>query len=144
MRIVISDPKTGKSYQAELPAEKESSLVGLKIGDAMEGALVGAAGYKMQITGGSDKEGFPMRSDVSGTRRIRILIAGKPGFRAKEHGIRKRKAVRGNVVSDAIAQLNTIITEAGATPLEQIFPPKPKKEGEKKEEKGKGGKKAKK
>jgi len=126
MKIVISDPKAGKTYQTELEKGKEGALTGLKIGDVFDGALAGAPGYRLRITGGSDKEGFPMRADVSGTRRTGVLLSGPPGFRPKNKGERGRKKVRGNTVSEAIAQLNTVVAEGGGKPLEELFPSKPK------------------
>ncbi|OIO22078.1 30S ribosomal protein S6e [Candidatus Micrarchaeota archaeon CG1_02_47_40] len=133
MKVVISD-KNGKSYQAELPPERISSLLGMKIGDEVEGAFVGAAGYKLKITGGSDNSGFPMREDVSGPRRMSILISSGTGFRPTEKGERARKTVHGNQLDAEIAQLNTIVIQEGPQKLEELFKPK---EGEKKEKKEK-------
>src|SRR3989344_2742013 len=55
----------GKSYQTE----KDAPLAGKKIGDVFEGSLIGLPGYKLAITGGSDKSGFPMRNDIEGQAR---------------------------------------------------------------------------
>lgn len=128
MKIVMSDTKTGKTYQAEIPTDKEGSVVGMKVGDVIEGGLVGAAGYKLQITGGSDKDGIPIRPDVSGSRRKRSILSGGPGIRVTEKGERRRKTVRGNVITAEIMQLNTKVTEQGEKKLEELFPPKPKAE----------------
>ncbi|MFA6036460.1 MAG: 30S ribosomal protein S6e [Candidatus Micrarchaeia archaeon] len=129
MKISIGDPKSKKSYQADVPADKVASLIGMKVGDALEGALVGAGGYKFQITGGSDKEGFPMRGDLRGGQRVRALLSSGTGFgHGKPKGMRERKMIRGNLVSEAIAQLNVKVTEAGEKPLAEIFPAKPKEE----------------
>ncbi len=128
MKVVISDPKAGKSFQAEIPADKAGSVVGMKIGDSLDGGVIGAAGYKLQITGGSDKDGIPMRPDVSGGRRTYVILASGPGIRATEKGERRRKSVRGNVVTAETAQLNTKVTEAGEKKLEELFPTKPKEE----------------
>ena len=61
MRIVISEPTTGKSYQAELPKDKEAYVNGKAIVDELDGNLIGAAGYVLVLTGGSDGSGVPMR-----------------------------------------------------------------------------------
>ncbi|RLG19798.1 30S ribosomal protein S6e [Candidatus Micrarchaeota archaeon] len=133
MKMVIGDPKSKRSYQVEVPADKQGSLMGLKIGDTVEGGVVGAAGYKLQITGGSDGDGTPMRSDIKGAHRVNALLSSGAGFgTGKPKGMRKRKLVRGNTVSDEIEQLNVKVVEAGSKPLEELFPSK-KKEGEKKE-----------
>ena len=130
MQLIVSEPKTGKSYKVEIPKDKVMEIVGKKIGDVIELGFLGAAGYKVQLTGGSDGSGFPMRRDVRGPNRVEILITKGVGFRAKNKGERKRKAIRGNTFSLEINQVNSKVVEYGQTPLDQIF-----KMPEKKEEK---------
>jgi small subunit ribosomal protein S6e len=128
MKLVVSDPKTGKTYQTEIAKDKESALIGLKIGDTFDGGAVGAAGYKLMLTGGSDKEGFPMRKDMKGSRRKQILISSGIGIRQMSEGARRKKAVRGSVISDQIMQVNSKAVEYGEKKLEEIFPPTKKEE----------------
>ncbi len=135
MKIVISDPKTGKSFGLEVPKEKESSLIGKKIGEKLEGGIVGAEGYELEISGGSDASGFPMRKDVSGPRRAAVILSQGTGFRYQGKGVRQKRKVRGNVISDQIAQVNTKVAVAGSKPLDELFPSAAKEE--KKEEKKK-------
>ncbi|MEM3292421.1 MAG: S6e family ribosomal protein, partial [Saccharolobus sp.] len=59
--------------------------------------------------GGSDNSGFPMRSDVTGAAKRKIILSSPPGFYPKEDGERRRKTIRGNVISQEIVQINTII-----------------------------------
>ena len=127
MRIVISE-SSGKSYQAELPKDKESAIVGKKIGDELEGNLIGAAGYVLKLTGGSDGSGFPMREEVHGASKKLILMSDGVGFKAKRGGERRRKYIRGNTFSAEIVQINAMVKTAGASPLEQLFPKTEKKE----------------
>ena len=127
MRLVISDTKTGKSYQTELAKEVENNVLGKKIGDELDGALVGAAGYTLQLTGGSDTSGFPMRKDVVGQRKARILLSSGTGFNPQNKGERKRKLIRGNIFSAEIAQVNAKVTGGQGQPLEQLFPKKEEK-----------------
>ena len=127
MKIVISDTKTGKTYQKELEKEKEGRIVGSSIGDEIDGGIVGAAGYKLKITGGSDISGFPMRNDLPGTVRANLLLTKGIGFRAKKKGERQKRRIIGKVISDQIYQVNTLVIEAGATPLEELFPKEEKK-----------------
>jgi len=129
MKLVISDTKTGKTYQAEIPKEQEGSVVGLKMGAEFETSV--APGYKLAVTGGSDKDGIPMRGDVSGGRRTYAVLSSGPGVRTKESGERRRKAVRGNIVTAEIAQLNTKVVSAGEKKLDELFPSKPKEEKKK-------------
>jgi len=122
MRIVISEPKSGKSYQAELAKDKEAQIIGKKIGASLDGNLVGAAGYTLELTGGSDASGFPMKPDTQGSARKFSLMSKGVGFKDAQKGERKRKHIRGNAYSTEIAQVNAKVTAAGPTPLEQLFP----------------------
>ena len=122
MRIVISDSKSGKSYQIELPKDKEANIVGKKVGDELDGNLVGAAGYVLELTGGSDGSGFPMRVEVHGPSKKQVLTSEGIGFHAKRGGERRRRYVRGNTYSPEIVQVNTKVKKAGPTSLEQLFP----------------------
>ena len=128
MRIIISDPKNGKSFQSEVPKEAEATLLGKKIGDELDGGSFGAAGYMLLVTGGSDKSGFPLRRDIPGDRKMSALITEGVGFHNKRKGMRKRKMVRGNTLSQDTTQVNTKVQTAGATPLEDIFKKEEKKE----------------
>jgi small subunit ribosomal protein S6e len=127
MRVVISEP-SGKSYQVELAKDKESSLVGKKIGDELDGNLVGAAGYTLELTGGSDNSGFPMRVEVHGAAKKLILTSDGVGFKAKDKGARRRRYMRGNTYSTEIVQVNAKVKKPGTMPLEQLFPKPEKKE----------------
>lgn len=132
MIVVISEPSSGKSFQTEVPKGRESALLGKKIGDELDGGLVGAAGYTFTVRGGSDTSGFPMRSDVSGPRRTGVLLASGPGYISTSNGARRKRSVRGNLISDEIQQVNCVVKKAGTKPLAELFPPSAKKEKEKK------------
>lgn len=116
-KIVIADPKSGRCVQRELSSEASSKLVGMKIGDAFKGELVDLAGYEFVVTGGSDYAGFPMRSDVPGTGRKRILAVFGVGIKKKGKGIKQRKTVCGNTIHQRIAQVNVKIMKEGAEKL---------------------------
>jgi len=130
MQLIISDTKTGKSYKVDMQKDKEHEIIGKKIGDVIELGFLGAGGYKVELTGGSDGSGFPMRKDIRGPNRVEVLITKGVGFRVKEKGERRRKSLRGNTFSAEIVQVNSKVLEFGPTPLDQIF-----KMPEKKEEK---------
>ncbi|MBE0516228.1 MAG: 30S ribosomal protein S6e [Methanophagales archaeon] len=122
MQIVISDPKTGKAYKVEGKDTEASALfIGKRIGDVVDADMLGLGGYVLELTGGSDKEGMPMRKDVSGTVRKRILITSPPGYRPKEGGKRRRKSVRGNEISSEISQINVQIKEYGRKSIEKLL-----------------------
>jgi small subunit ribosomal protein S6e len=120
-RVVISDPRSGKAYQVEVKDPGASKLLGRKIGDSIEGDSLGMPGYKLKITGGSDREGFPMRQDLPGTRRRRVLIAGGVGYHPLAEGRKRRKSIHGREISPDIGQINVKIVEAGAKAVEEIL-----------------------
>jgi small subunit ribosomal protein S6e len=130
MIVVISDAKEGKSYQATVDKARESAIIGKKLGEELEGGLVGAEGYTLKITGGSDLGGFPMRSDVSGPRRVGVILSEGTGIGKNKRGFRAKKAVRGNVISDQIMQVNAIVLKAGSKSLVELFPATEKKKKE--------------
>lgn len=118
-KLVISEGE--KSHQIEVKDTQSKKLIGLKIGEEIEASIVGLTGYKLKITGGSDKNGFPMKKDVDGPRRIKSLLSGGLGFEPGRDGQRRRKTIRGNTVSDDIVQINTIVTEKGAKSIDELL-----------------------
>ena len=103
-KLVLSDPKTGKSEAQELKDSPAQLLVGRKIGDVLDGATIGLTG-KIMITGGSDKAGFPMRADTLGGGKNYVLLTKGVGYRTKEDGSKKRKLVRGNTITEETFQV---------------------------------------
>jgi len=120
-KAVIGDPKSGKTYNRTIAGHYASALIGKKIGDDVDGLFVSLPGYKLKITGGSDKDGFPMRRDLGGPRRRRVLVSGGTGFHPDRRGLRKRKNLRGNTISGDILQLNLKISQRGPKSIEDAF-----------------------
>ncbi len=118
-KLVVSEGKS--SHQMEVEAALSKKLIGLKIGEEFDASMVGLDGYQLRITGGSDKNGFPMKRDVDGPRRIRSLLTGGVGFKPTRKGQRRRKTVRGNTLSDDIVQVNTIVVKKGKRSLSEIL-----------------------
>lgn len=127
-KMVVADPKTGKSYKLEAKDPEASRLIGMRIGEKFDGRIVGLPGYELQITGGTDRDGFPMRPDIAGPGRVSVLLASGPGFSSRKSGDRRRKMVRGSRVSESIVQLNAVITKWGEKPVEEIIQPKEAKQ----------------
>ncbi|MDR3063039.1 MAG: 30S ribosomal protein S6e [Methanobrevibacter sp.] len=125
-KVVVSDKET--SYQIESDDSVNRQFLGLTIGDTFDGTLVGLGGYTLKITGGSDKNGFPMKKDIDGPRRIKSLLTGGLGYKPKADGVKRRKTLRGNTVSDDIVQINTIVDAAGSKTLKEILNPEPEVE----------------
>jgi len=134
-KLAISDPKAKKAYNKEVD-QSASGLVGKRLGEIITGDQLGLEGYRLEITGGSDKDGFPMRKDIAGTARKKVLLSSPPGFHPTLRGQRKRKSIRGNTVSADIAQINLKIMEAGKKTVEEIFGVKEKAEGKEKKAEG--------
>ena len=116
-KVVVSEK--AESYQVEIDETK--ALNGLVIGDEFDGGIVGLDGYTLKITGGSDKNGFTMKKDVSGTRRIKSLLTGGIGYHPKADGVKRRKTVRGNTIADDIVQINSVVVKEGAKPIAEIL-----------------------
>ena len=104
-KLIVSDPKTGKSEASEVKDASAQQLVGRKIGEVIDGTTVGLTG-KIMITGGSDKAGFPMRSDTLGGGKNYVLLTRGVGYKTGERGIMKRKLVRGVTITEETYQVN--------------------------------------
>ena len=123
-KFVVSEGKN--SYQAEKD-QKDAPVFGKQIGDVVDGEFLGLTGYELQITGGSDKDGFPMRKDIEGQLRKRFLITKGIGFHTDTAGLRRRKMLRGNAIGEDIAQINCKVVKKGSVSIEEVFPKTEKK-----------------
>jgi small subunit ribosomal protein S6e len=130
LKIVVSDKKTGKSYSLEVAEDKNVLFVGKRIGEKVPGDDFGLAGYMLELRGGSDASGFPMRYDIAGSRKLKTLVAGGTGFHPKRKGERRKKMLRGNTYTPDIVQVNAIIAEYGSASPDELL-----KKGEEKAEK---------
>jgi small subunit ribosomal protein S6e len=124
-KVIVSDPEAGTSKAVELEEARAAPLIGRRIGETIDGSVLDLPGHKAQITGGSDKDGFPMRPSVHGGVRRKVVLSGGVGFNPQNEGMRRRKTIRGNVITDEIVQINVKITEK----------PRQAKEGKKAKEK---------
>ena len=122
-KAVINDVKTGRSYNVVVTGPHANSLNGKSVGEVVDGIFVGLPGYKLKITGGSDGNGTPMRKDLPGNRRRKLLLAESLGFHEKYPGQRKRTAIHGAVISDRIVQINMAVTEYGPKSIEESLAP---------------------
>jgi len=128
MKMVLADPKTGKSYKIDIDAAKEKTIVGKSIGMEMDAGFVGLAGYTLKITGGSDKSGFVMKGDLPGPAKRKILGATGVGFSPKINGQRRRKFIRGNEISADTAQVNAKLIGYGGKSIEKLLGLEPEEE----------------
>jgi len=121
MKINIASPTTGLQKLIEIDDEKRlQNLYERRMAQEIDGAVLGDefTGYTLRISGGNDKQGFPMRQGIMTNTRVRILCgAGQKNYRQRRAGERKRKSIRGCIVGQDIAVLNLVISEAGETPI---------------------------
>ncbi|MDD1672134.1 MAG: 30S ribosomal protein S6e [Methanomicrobiales archaeon] len=120
-KVMVSDPKSGRAYPMTVSGGAAGIFVGRKIGDEVDGGPIGLTGYKLQITGGSDRDGTPARKDLSGMGRKRILLSGGVGFKPVHDGERRRKFVRGNEITTEFVQINAKVTTHGEKALAEYF-----------------------
>jgi small subunit ribosomal protein S6e len=120
LKIVYSDPKTGKSNQVEVAQDLSHYLLNKKIGESIDASVFGLTGYTLRITGGTDKSGFAMHKSIDSAVKKQILDRSSADY--------KRRIVRGKIISQDIEQVNAVIEAYGSKPLAELFKP----EGEKK------------
>jgi small subunit ribosomal protein S6e len=113
-KVIVSDPQAGTSKVVELEEARASPFIGRKLGETLDGAVVDLPAHKVQLLGGSDKDGVPMRSNVHGGVRRAVVLSGGAGFKAHKKGERRRKTVRGDIITDEIAQINMKIVDRPA------------------------------
>jgi small subunit ribosomal protein S6e len=113
-KLVVSDTK-GRSIAQELKDRAAQPLVGINIGAIIDASIIGVAGGKLKVTGGSDRSGTPMRPDVHGGVKKYVLLSTGVGNRSEA---RIRKLVRGNMVTEEMYQLNCMLVE-GMLPEKQ-------------------------
>jgi small subunit ribosomal protein S6e len=106
-KLNISDKK-GKTITKEVKEKDANPFLGLQVGTELDAALIGEAG-KLQITGGSDKSGVPLRADIHGGARKYILLSKGVGLKNAEKGQRVRKLIRGNTITEEVYQINCLL-----------------------------------
>jgi len=129
-KVIVSDPQTGTSKVVELEEARAAPFIGRRIGEIIDGSVVDLPAYKVQILGGSDKDGVPMRGNVHGGVRRNVVLSGGAGFSPKKKGERKRKTVRGSTITDEIVQINMKIVEKPAAKPSEAKARRPAKKAE--------------
>lgn len=126
MKLIISDPESGKANVLEIEGGKAQALIGRKLGEVIDGSPVGMSSTNLRISGGCDRDGIPMRPDVHGGAKKYIVLSGGVGFKPRRPGERKRKLVRGSMITDETYQVNLVKVAAGQrATVEEKPPPKP-------------------
>jgi small subunit ribosomal protein S6e len=117
MKLNIANPATGAQKLLDLDDEKRYRIFyDKKIAQEVPGDSIGDEwkGYIFRITGGNDKQGFPMKQGVLLPYRVKLLLAdGHSCYRIRRTGERRRKYVRGCIVGPDIAVLSLVIVKQG-------------------------------
>jgi len=124
-KLIISDPSTGKSSASEIEGARAQALVGRSLGETIDGSALCIGQGKFLISGGCDKNGIPMRADVHGGVKKYIVLSSGPGFNPTRHGERRRKLVRGKIITEETYQINFTAKKATEAEQKPRVEPKP-------------------
>ncbi|MBM3232117.1 30S ribosomal protein S6e [Candidatus Pacearchaeota archaeon] len=129
-KLNISDK--GKAWKVESSSE---TIIGKKIGEEVDGSELSEnlTGYTLKITGGTDSSGFPHKPGLQGSEMKRVILSKGWGMHkvprrgGKKHrqtfdGLRLRKTVRGQQISEKTIQINMLVTKHGSKSLHELFP----------------------
>ncbi|MDA3836359.1 MAG: 30S ribosomal protein S6e [Nanoarchaeota archaeon] len=127
--------KTGKTWKVEIEGLEFIDKI---LGEVVPGNIISAdlEGYEFEITGASDKSGFTVMKQVEGIGRKKLLLTYGKGMKKKPRkegkkkssnptpkGLKLRKTVRGNMISEEITQINLKVVKQGAKTLTEIYAP---------------------
>merc|ERR1712196_640663 len=124
MKLNMANPETGAQKSIDIDDDRRllpfydkrisQEVVGDSLGDEFKG-------YRFKITGGNDKQGFPMMQGVLTPERVRLLLRkGSKCYRQRRTGEMKRKSVRGCIVSQDLSVLNLVLVKKGEAELPGI------------------------
>jgi small subunit ribosomal protein S6e len=124
MKLNISYPQTGAQKIVEVDDEnKLRAFYDKRMSQEVEGDSLGDEfkGYLFKISGGNDKQGFPMKQGVLTSQRVKVLVGlGASCYRPRKRGERKRKSVRGCIVSSELSVLNLVVVKQGEAQIEGL------------------------
>lgn len=131
MKINMANPSLGQQKVIEIDDEhKLLSYYEKRMGAEVTGDVLGEEykGYIFRISGGNDRQGFPMMQGVLKNSRVRLLFKkGMPCYRERRKGMRKRKSVRGCIVGHDLAILNLVLVKEGDNPVAGLTDGKPER-----------------
>ncbi|KKA20517.1 40S ribosomal protein S6 [Rasamsonia emersonii CBS 393.64] len=117
MKLNISYPANGSQKLIEIDDERKlRAFMEKRMGTEVPGDSLGEEfkGYIFKITGGNDKQGFPMKQGVLLPHRVKLLLSdGHSCYRPRRDGERKRKSVRGAITGPDLSVLALSIVKQG-------------------------------
>jgi len=119
MTFKINVSHNGKTAKFETDNEE---LIEKVIGEKIHGKDISAdlEGYELEITGTSDKAGFPGMKDQQGPMLKRVILKRGKCMRDNREGMRLRKTIRGNAISADTVQINTNVVKQGHKKFEEF------------------------
>jgi small subunit ribosomal protein S6e len=120
-QVDVADPEDGTTYQFEVDGQAANRFIGREIGEEIDAGSLGLDGYSVEVTGGSDNAGRPMRSDIAGSELRTVLLTGGVGFEPSVDGERKRVTVRGREVGNETRQINARIVGRGSQDVTELL-----------------------
>ncbi|KAL8989172.1 MAG: hypothetical protein Q9177_001888 [Variospora cf. flavescens] len=117
MKLNVSYPANGTQKLIEIDDERKLRVfMERRMGQEVPGDSVGPEfkGYVFKITGGNDKQGFPMKQGIMHPTRVRLLLSDDHScYRPRRTGERRRKSVRGCIVGMDLSVLALSIVKQG-------------------------------
>ncbi|GMF56762.1 unnamed protein product [[Candida] boidinii] len=124
MKLNISYPANGTQKCIDIEDEhKLHAFYDKRMGQEVEGDSISDEfkGYVFKISGGNDKQGFPMKQGVMIPNRVKLLLAkGHSCYRPRRVGERKRKSIRGCIVGNDLAVLSLVVVKQGEQEIEGV------------------------
>ena len=121
-QVVVGDPDSGQTHGIEVDEQDANRFLGRELGEEVDGSAVGLDGYTLEITGGSDAAGRPLRADVGGPNLSEVLVSERStGYRPDREGERRRVTVRGREIGEEVVQINARIAERGDASIEDLL-----------------------
>lgn len=124
MKLNISNPATGAQKLIDVEDDKKlRPFMDKRISQEVEGSSLGDEwkGYILKITGGNDKQGFPMKQGILTNNRVRLLLSrGHSCYRERRSGERRRKSVKGCIVDNNLSVLSLVIMKKGEQEIDGL------------------------
>lgn len=121
-QVVVGDPDSGEAHGVEVDGQNANRFLGRELGEEVDGSAVGLDGYTLEITGGSDAAGRPLRGDVGGPNLSEVLVAERStGYRPDREGERRRVTVRGREISEEVVQINARVAARGDSSIDELL-----------------------